>query len=227
MFFNGSEFKHMAKRQLKGNIFISAIITAITIVLSILLNLPSAKSSITQFSTINTDIFTNFYIDIIPNDSHYHTILSIISSALLGTLVFAQSYFFLHVTKRPIGEKISFDIFLDGLNYWFLAIRATLWTILWLFLWSFIFFIPAIVKGFAYSQIFFILCENPHIGVRKALKMSILMTHGHKWDLLVLCLSFIGWMILSALTGGLLLLWLSPYMMITNTNAYYFLKKQA
>ncbi|MGL4982760.1 MAG: DUF975 family protein [Treponemataceae bacterium] len=227
MFFDGSKLKRSAKQHLKGNFFASAIITATMLILSLLLNLPSAQSGTTQFFSTNTDFSNSFYMNIKPLHNSYHSFLSMISIIVIGILFFAQSYFFLQIVQRPLGTKLPFDVFFNGLNYWFLAIRATIWTALWITLWSFVFFIPAIIKTFAYSQVFYILADNPKIGAFKALKMSTIMTRGYKWDLFILNLSFIGWLILSSLTGGVLLLWVLPYMMSTHANAYLFLKDQA
>ena len=59
------------------------------------------------------------------------------------------------------------------------------------------------------------------------MRISIEITKGHKWDLFVMYLSFLGWDILSVLTIGILELWLSPYKNMTYTNAYHALIKEA
>ena len=45
---------------------------------------------------------------------------------------------------------------------------------------------------------------------------------GHKWDLFVLMLSFLGWALLGALTFGILYIWILPYM---NTTLILFYDK--
>ena len=42
---------------------------------------------------------------------------------------------------------------------------------------------------------------------------------GHKWELFVLDLSFLGWMLLSAMFAPVTI-WLDPYRTITNANYY-------
>ena len=44
--------------------------------------------------------------------------------------------------------------------------------------------------------------------------------NGHKWELFIMGLSFLGWLILSALTFGIGLLWLLPYIQVT-LRIYY------
>ena len=54
------------------------------------------------------------------------------------------------------------------------------------------------------------------------------MTKGYKFDLFVLNLSFIGWVFLSAITGGLVgIFWANPYMGLTHAGVYEDLKWNA
>ena len=59
----------------------------------------------------------------------------------------------------------------------------------------------------------------------EALKLSEKMMQGHKMDLFLLYLSFIGWIILSALTFGLLLLYVVPY--VSQTISVYYQERKA
>ena len=52
------------------------------------------------------------------------------------------------------------------------------------------------------------------------------MMKGHKFDLFWLNFSFIGWIILSALTMGIAYVWLMPYMQTANAAFYQDLKKE-
>ena len=52
------------------------------------------------------------------------------------------------------------------------------------------------------------------------MKASKEMMKGHKWELFVLHLTFIGWIILSPFTLYLLLIWLIPYMRISQVKFY-------
>jgi len=67
--------------------------------------------------------------------------------------------------------------------------------------------------------------DNPRIGARKAIKLSMRMTKGDKWDIFVMGLSFIGWSLVCILTLYIGFLWLAPYMQVTYTNMYYKLKE--
>ncbi len=95
-----------------------------------------------------------------------------------------------------------------------------LYKALMVFLWSLLFIIPGIIKAFAYSAAEYIAAEHPDYSFKKCLDESERLMKGHKWELFVLHLSFIGWMLLSALTFGILYLWIAPYMLATQTEYF-------
>ena len=97
---------------------------------------------------------------------------------------------------------------------------------LFVFLWTLLLIIPGIVKGFAYSMTPYILEENPELSAYDAIKYSEKMMMGHKWDLFVLSLSFIGWFFLCLLTAGIGFLWLTPYVQLSMSEFYEDLKAE-
>ena len=81
--------------------------------------------------------------------------------------------------------------------------------------------IPAIVKGLSYGMTPFILSDCPDVPAREALKLSMRMMAGHKKQLFLLALSFIGWHALSVLTLGILyVVYVGPYYYITLAGFY-------
>lgn len=80
--------------------------------------------------------------------------------------------------------------------------------------------IPGIILGLMYSQSFFILCEDNDKGIVQCMKESAAMMKGHKCELFVLELSFILWLVLGAVTCGIAMLWITPYMYVTYANYY-------
>ena len=72
----------------------------------------------------------------------------------------------------------------------------------------------------------YILIDRPEIGAKEALKLSMQMTKGHKGEIFVMYLSFIGWGILTSLTCGLVgIFYAFPYMNTTMAGYYEELKK--
>ena len=87
-------------------------------------------------------------------------------------------------------------------------------------LWSLLFIIPGIIAAYRYAMAPYILYENPHMSALRAINESKEMMDGRKMDLFVLNISFIGWILLSALTLGIGYLWLNPYMGMAQTCFY-------
>ena len=103
-----------------------------------------------------------------------------------------------------------------------------LWMELFTFLWSLLFIIPGIIKALAYFMTPYILAESKNVPATEALKLSMRMTNGYKGEIFVMGLSFIGWGILTALTGGLLaLFYTGPYFGTSFAGLYEELKRNA
>ena len=82
---------------------------------------------------------------------------------------------------------------------------------LFICLWSLLFLIPGIIKSFSYAMAPYIMTKESGITGSEAIRKSMRMMNGHKWDLFVLRLSFIGWYIVALLTLGIALVWIKPY----------------
>ena len=88
-------------------------------------------------------------------------------------------------------------------------------------LWTLLFIIPGIVKSYEYQMIPYLLADNPQMTKEQAFEESKRMMQGQKWKAFVLDLSFIGWIILSALTLGILgIFYVQPYMDATHAALY-------
>ncbi|MCI6715825.1 MAG: DUF975 family protein [Lachnospiraceae bacterium] len=97
---------------------------------------------------------------------------------------------------------------------------------LYTWLWSLLFIVPGIIKAYEYRMIPYILAENPDIDTKEAFARSKEMMTGNKWDAFVLDLSFLGWILLSVCTCGILaIFWVNPYMYMTDAELYVALKE--
>ena len=65
-----------------------------------------------------------------------------------------------------------------------------------------------------------ILEEYPNLGVIDVIRNSDLLMRGNVWRYICLQLSFYGWLLLSACTGGLGMIVLKPYMDVSNAVFY-------
>jgi uncharacterized membrane protein len=79
------------------------------------------------------------------------------------------------------------------------------------FAWLLLFIIPGIIAGIRYSQAYFIKIDNPHMLSFEAINESKRLMKGNKWKYFCLGFSFIGWTLLSLLTLGIGMLWVTAY----------------
>lgn len=86
--------------------------------------------------------------------------------------------------------------------------------------------LSAVIIGLRYSQIYFVLADDPSAGCFDAIRASIALMSGNKWKLFCLGLRFIGWLLLATLTFGIGFIWLYPYMMAAYACFYDDLKPE-
>lgn len=141
----------------------------------------------------------------------------IVSMLVAGPLSLGLNSCFLHLVRR---EPFAFENLFDGFKNFSSAVIAQLLITIFVILWSLLLLIPGIIAGYSYSQVFYILNDNPEIGATEALKRSKEMMVGFKWKLFCLHLSFIGWSLLAILTIFIGFLWLVPYMNVSAATFY-------
>ncbi len=83
------------------------------------------------------------------------------------------------------------------------------------------FFVPGIIVGLGLYEVPYMLAEDPNISGMEAIRRSWENMKGHKGELFVLELSFIGWLLLTILTFGVLaIFWTGPYMALAEAGFY-------
>ena len=148
------------------------------------------------------------------------SVFSLVHFILGGTINLGYTRFLL---DQHDGHELAFktlfsqfDRFGDGFLQKFL--RG-----LYVFLWSLLLIIPGIVKSYSYAMTPYIMTDHPEMTVNEAITASRQLMDGHKMELFLLQLSFIGWMILNIFTLGIGSLWLHPYMQATEAAYYRYL----
>ena len=140
------------------------------------------------------------------------------SLLLIGAIEFGYCAYLITVTRNKDSD---FGKLLSGFNrFGDVCITGIL---KWLFtgLWSLLFVIPGIVKSYSYAMSMYIMQDHPELSGNDAITKSRQMMDGHKFDLFILDLSFIGWYLLGALTFGILIIfYVEPYRQVTRTNFY-------
>ena len=150
--------------------------------------------------------------------------LGVAAFILVPSLVIGLNFFSVAMYR---GEPSSIeDIFREGFDNFGRKLGGYLWMELFIYLWSLLFVIPGIIKAISYALTPYILADCKNVRATDALKLSMRMMEGHKWEYFVLGLSFIGWMLLTSLTCGLLyVFYVGPYM--NNTFAGYYAERKA
>ena len=140
-----------------------------------------------------------------------------------GPLAYGVAYCFLKQTRdgQPMNIGDVFKGFTDDFTGTFLI---GLMTSIFTALWSLLFVIPGIVKSYSYSMAYYIKADHPEYNWKQCIAASQQMMNGHKMDLFVQHLSFIGWEIVGSLCLGIGVLWVTPYMTAANAQFYESLK---
>ena len=225
-----SELKTRAKAAIKANYWKCLLVCIIFAVLS------------GNFLSVNVDYSTGqpFYTLDLGTASSYVKYSIITISAFTGIMlsILGLAFYLFVVNPLQVG-KVRFFLenreaptTLNALLYTFKQgdylniVKILFKRDLFIFLWSLLFIIPGIVKGLEYSQIEYILAENPSINSRRVFQITSEMTVGNRWDIFVLILSFIGWFLLGIFTCGIASVLVMPYMEATYAELYIALRDE-
>lgn len=90
-----------------------------------------------------------------------------------------------------------------------------------IFLWALLLIIPGIIKSYEYRMIPYLLAENPDLSMSEVFGMTKKIMNGNKMDTFILDISFFPWILLAAITCGILsVVYVAPYIQLTNTELY-------
>ena len=148
-------------------------------------------------------------------------ISSLIKILLLNPLsVGCYSYFY--KSQSSVG---SLDNLGDGFKRWGRNAGAMFLADLFIALWTCLFIIPGIVKSYSYRMVPYILADDPDCGAVEAITLSRKMMKGNKFKAFLLDLSFIGWIILSVITLGIVgVFYVNPYYQSADAALYEAIK---
>ncbi len=166
-----------------------------------------------------------------------------ISAAAIGTVIFFVAFslvwrvflgypvevgcrkFFVKATSdEQAYNQMTFCF--NNETYWN-VVKTMFMRGLYNFLWYLLLIIPGVVKKYAYSMVPYILADNPQMEHQEAIQLSKDMTLGHKLDMWVLDLSFLGWYLLGLILCGLGGIFVNPYYESTRAELYLILRGAA
>lgn len=168
------------------------------------------------------------------------SLISVLYGIFIGyPLTIGLARFFV---RNRFGSTDFRNIF-SGFKYgWIDSVGAMFVTRLFIILWALLLIIPGIIKALEYSMVSYILSDNPHLPGSRARQISRAMTDGQKGSIFVLSLSFIGWFLLAAVVGGIVMavnkiagivvsylcyLAIEPYINASFAELYIFLRDRA
>ena len=194
---NRAELKAAAKAQISGKI---GILFLVTLIIALISGVAGAILSLVPFG--------GWVVSIIITPAFSLSLIRVYLNVVNG------------------GQPEARDAFCGFDDFWS-AFKVTFFVGLFTFLWSLLFVIPGIIKSYSYSMSLYVLAENKGKPALECINESKAMTEGHKFDLFVLGLSFLGWALLCVITLGIAAIWVTPYMSATYANAYNLLKPAA
>ena len=117
------------------------------------------------------------------------------------------------------GKANIVSIF-DGWKSFGPAFIAGILVLLYTFFWSLLFWIPGVIKSYAYAMTNYVIKDNPDMTANEAITESRRLMRGNKWRLFIMDLSFIWWDILCVLTLGILTIYVVPYKLAARAAFY-------
>ncbi|MBO4989355.1 MAG: DUF975 family protein [Clostridia bacterium] len=136
--------------------------------------------------------------------------LGLLIIVLTGVMNYGHAYVYLKNARD--GEQMEIGDVFKGFNSDFgdLFLLGFMQS-LFIALWSILLVVPGIVKSYSYAMAYYLKVDHPEMNWKDCITESRNLMQGHKWELFVLDLSFIGWYIVGALCLGVGTLWVSPY----------------
>ena len=196
---NRAELKQQAKKQLGGKIFGAGWLYAVLVML-----IQAAVVSI----------------------GNSQWLLGLAATLLIGgPLNYSVARMFLK--QSADGEPMNLRDLLAGFTDDFSgSFLLNLMQIIFTVLWSLLLVVPGVIKALSWSMSFYVRVEHPDYTWRQCLDASAALTKGHKGEIFVLYLSFIGWYIVGALCLGVGTLWVQAYVQAATAQCYNWLKAQ-
>lgn len=205
-----SEYRAQAREALQNRWGEGAIVSAIILVLSCAISVPSVIGDLRGALS----------------DTLYGSSSTTFLAVLIIPLQYAMYIALLGLTRGKGEDLLQATWQHTKANYGKLLIAGLFITILSALFAIITFGIGAIIMSYMYRMVPYLLHDYPNISVREAMKLSRQMMRGQKWNLFVLDLTFIGWALLCILTLGIGTLFLVPYTQTATACFYNDLKAQ-
>lgn len=135
-------------------------------------------------------------------------LLGLVQFIIGGAIQLGHAQFLL---KQHDGKEVAFSDLFSQFYRFGQGFAQHFLRSLYIFLWTLLLIVPGIIKAFSYAMTPFIMADHLELSASEAINQSKAMMNGHKTELFVLNLTFIGWAILCALTFNIGNIFLNPY----------------
>ena len=151
------------------------------------------------------------------------------TNVLLNMVVFCLSAYIqvgiaLYCLEIYKGKNVGLETIFSRFNGFKPIIFMLIYTLI-VFLGLILLVVPGIILGLMYSQIFFILADDPGIGVIEAFNLSNKMMKNNMWQFFMLNLEALLYFIAGVFTFFIWWIWLLPRYSIAYAGFYEELKK--
>lgn len=171
----------------------------------------SAESISSQFSN-GLRFSINEYGEYTPSidpEQYYYALQAAMPTpleALLDTAIQLVSIvlgagFTIFALRTLSGSGASYWNIFDSFGMFFRIIWLYILEGVFIALWTLLLFFPGIIAIYRYRMAIYLLLEHPEMSALDCISESKRLMMGHKWELFVLDLSFIGWALLIALVN--------------------------
>ena len=166
----------------------------------------STAMMLSNLTEVNTDIYMKYilagrYEDAVrylqtfdPPLTNY--LISNVLDVFRGIVAAGLSIFAMNTLRK---KEASLWNLLDGFGRFFPLLILLLIMRFLLSFWFYLLIIPAIFAFYRYRLAVYLMIDHPQLNAFQCILLSGRMMRGHKWDLFLLDLSFLGWSLLASL----------------------------
>lgn len=201
-----------------AGVIIFALGMLISTLTSYLMGMDRLATALTDAARFGTEAVEQAYLSFLEHYSVSGFAIALVVALRIMSYMVSVGFviFALHISR---DEKAEFGNLFDGFGLFFRVLWLGILEGLLIFLWSLLLVVPGIVAAYRYRQALYLLLDHPEKSAWQCLRESGALMRGHKWELFVLDLSFLGWAMLSAMFAPVSI-WLDPYRAITNAGFY-------
>lgn len=201
---NWTKIKMEAKSIIRGNLWNILLPYIITVIIS-----------------LGVSLVMTYIIGTRGTSEEVGGVISLIASLALYPMELGALNYIMNFVRK---ESYDLNILFNYYKKFFPVVGLMILISIFVGLWTLAFIIPGIVASYSYIMAPYLMVdgeEDPMECIRKSKNMM----KGYKMDYFIFQLSFVGWIILSAFTFGILFVYVIPYINVSQILYYEELRK--